>query len=103
MLSVVLMSSTVWAANPPQDLFEVEGNQVKKTSFYENGAVKEVGFFLNNKLDGQWVSYDSKGDIKTIAFYKEGKKDGVWTYVKESKVISVVYKDNELVEAKTLK
>ena len=102
-LSVVLLSSTVWAANPPQDLFEVEGNQVKKTSYYENGEIKQVGFFLNNELDGQWVSYDKNGDIKTIAFYKNGKKDGVWIFVKAGEITNVVYKDNKIIEVKKLK
>ena len=78
--------------------FEKQDDLVKATYYYDNGAVKEVGFFKDDKLHDQWVSYDQEGKIKVVAFYKNGVKDGKWYMVGEEKVKEVTYKSNKIVK-----
>lgn len=105
----------------PQDTFEVDGNKVKKTSYHEDGQVKEiahfewngrrvtktsyyadgtlkeVGSYFKGKLVGQWRSYGADGELRAIAYYKNGKKDGIWTFFNQNEVMTVEYLDNSIV------
>lgn len=81
----------------PNDEYTTSGRQVKKVSYYDNGNIKEVGYYFKEKLDGQWLSYDENGKIKTIAYYKDGKKDGIWTFFKSDEVFTVEYLNNKIV------
>lgn len=44
--------------------------------YYENGNVKEVCTFKNDKLDGEYFKYYNNGKPMEHLFYKEGKYDG---------------------------
>jgi|SRR3954468_9498357 len=48
------------------------------TYYYPNGNVKEMGVFLNDEKNEQWLRWDEAGNKIAEAFYKEGKKDGTW-------------------------
>jgi antitoxin component YwqK of YwqJK toxin-antitoxin module len=57
----------------------VEGvKQGPSTLFFENGKVKEVRSYFNNKMDGTWLTYDTSGVKTGEANYKSGKKHGKW-------------------------
>ena len=81
----------------PQETYEASGDQVKKTTYYADGTVKEIGYYTDKKLDGQWLRYDEKGDLQTVAFYKDGKKNGVWTFIKPNEILTVEYMNNKVV------
>ena len=49
--------------------------------YHENGAVAQKGFYTDdNKLRGEWVSYDLKGNKTALAHYDNGEKVGTWEY-----------------------
>jgi antitoxin component YwqK of YwqJK toxin-antitoxin module len=94
---VLLISSFTYAQNNSPEL-EMEGKQVKATYFYDNGAVQQVGHFLNGKLEGKWISYDQNGNVISIAEYKNGTKTGKWTvYSHALPVKEVDYVSNQIV------
>lgn len=57
-------------------------------SFYENGILKEIGFYMASAQDGEWKEYHENGKLKSIGVYKVlvggwGRKHGEWKYYDE--------------------
>ncbi len=82
--------------------YEKQNNLTKATYFYENGKVKETGYFKNTKLQGKWLKFDTNGEITTVANYKNGKKEGVWYVIINDTVKELTYKSNKLIKVKGL-
>jgi len=82
--------------------FEKEGKLVKATYFYDNGQVKQQGFFKAEKLHDKWVSYDKVGKKTAIAYYKNGIKTGDWLFLDNGKVKRVTYNSNKIIDVKSL-
>ena len=97
-LAVFVLMVNLSVAQAVEPTFEKQDDLVKATYFYDNGTVKEVGFFKDTKLHNQWISYSQEGQIKVVAFYNEGKKDGKWYLVGDTSVKEVTYKSNEIVK-----
>jgi len=97
-LAVFVLMVNMSFAQAIEPTFEKQDDLVKATYFYDNGTVKEVGFFKDTKLHNQWISYSQEGQIKVVAFYNEGKKDGKWYLVGDTSVKEVTYKSNEIVK-----
>jgi antitoxin component YwqK of YwqJK toxin-antitoxin module len=97
-LGLLVLMVNVSFAQAVEPTFEKQDDLVKATYYYDNGTIKEVGFFKDNKLHDQWISYDQEGKIKVVAFYNNGKKDGKWYLVGEEKVKEVTYKSNQIVK-----
>lgn len=95
----VLMVSVSFAQNI-EPKFEKQDDLVKATYYHDNGMVKEIGFFKNDKLHDKWVSYNKEGKIKVVAVYNNGQKDGKWYLVGEEEVKEVTYKLNKIVSVK---
>ena len=90
------LSATFVNAQEVEPKYEVVGDLVKVTSFYEDGKVKEEGYFKNKKLQGTWVTYDDKGNKTAIAHYENGKKVGKWFMWHKDGLKEVNYKDNAI-------
>ena len=102
---ISLMAFLMFAFGYSQELkpkFEQEGDLIKGTYFFENGAIKQIGYFSNNKLHGEWVSYDSEGNKTTIAHYENGKKTGVWLILANGVVKQVTFDSNKVIDVKDL-
>lgn len=82
--------------------FEKQNELTKATYFYDNGDIKEIGFFKNDKLEGKWVSYNNEGEITTIANYINGKKEGKWFVVANDTIKELTYKSNKLIDVKNV-
>jgi len=82
--------------------FEKQNDLTKATYFYENGDVKEIGYFKNEKLQGKWVSYNQKGKITAIANYENGIKEGMWYINTDGAVKELTYQSNKLIKVKDL-
>ncbi|UCE93703.1 MAG: nicotinic acid mononucleotide adenyltransferase [Flavobacteriaceae bacterium] len=95
----VLMTMTATAQNI-EPTFEKQGDLVKATYYHDNGMVKEVGFFKDDKLHDKWIHYNEKGKIKIVALYKNGMKEGKWYMVGEESVKEITYKSNKVVAVK---
>ena len=44
------------------------------TYYYENGNVKEMGIFLNNEKNEQWLHWDEAGNKIAEPFIRKGRK-----------------------------
>jgi len=102
-LFLTLMMMTMGFTQEVAPKFEKQGDLVKATYFYEDGSIKQVGFFSNDKLHGEWVSFDKKGEKTTIAQYEYGKKTGTWLVLTDGVVKQVTYEANKVINVKDLK
>lgn len=102
LILVVLLSTAVTIAQDTKPKFEKQDDLVKATYFYEDGNVKQIGFFMNNKLHGEWISYNTKGEKTTIAKYENGMKTGIWLVLNNGIVKEVTYDKNKIIEVKDL-
>lgn len=60
--------------------FVKEGNKVKATYFHANGAISQQGYFLNEKLAGEWKMFNNKGEKIALGNYENGVKTGKWLF-----------------------
>lgn len=102
LIFLVLLSSGVMLAQNTEPKFEKQEDLVKATYFYEDGTVKQMGFFMNNKLHGEWISYNNNGEKTTIAHYENGMKTGTWLVLNNGIVKEVTYNKNKIIEVKDL-
>ena len=99
-LLALIFVFTLGVAQEIKPQFEKQEDLVKATYFYEDGQVKEIGFFKNDKLHGEWVSFDQEGRKTAIANYAEGLKVGTWYVVTNQSVKELTYESNKLVSVK---
>ncbi|NOQ92061.1 MAG: hypothetical protein GQ552_05005 [Flavobacteriaceae bacterium] len=83
--------------------FEKQDNLTKATYYFDNGDIKETGFFKNEKLQGKWITYNQEGKITAIANYENGKKEGKWYVISNDTIKELIYKSNKLIEVKNKK
>lgn len=70
--------------------------QGESKTFYSNGSLKEVGNFINNKKDEEWISYYQNGKSKSIINYRNGVKNGSYIcYYQDNTTITGSYKNNQ--------
>lgn len=97
LISMMMISVVVFSQDKPK--LENIDDQVQATYYYENGNVKQVGNFVDGKLDGKWISYTEEGNVQAIAQYRDGKKHGKWQYFESPFVTKEVeYKNNNIVQ-----
>lgn len=97
----MMVSAVLFSQEKPK--LESVDDQVIATYYYENGNIKQVGNFIDGKLEGKWISYSEEGNIQVIAQYKNGKKYGKWQYYDSPTVTKEVeYKDNKIVQVVTI-
>lgn len=97
----MLVSVVVFSQDKP--VLESLDDDVTATYYHKNGKVKQVGDFVDGKLEGKWISYSEEGDIIAIAQYREGKKQGKWRYYEGPYVAKIVeYKNNKVVQVVTI-
>jgi antitoxin component YwqK of YwqJK toxin-antitoxin module len=101
LISMMLVSAIIFSQDKPK--LENIDDQVKATYYYENGNVKQVGNFVDGKLEGKWISYSEEGNVQSIAWYKNGKKHGKWQYFESTNITKEVnYKNNNIVQIVTI-
>jgi antitoxin component YwqK of YwqJK toxin-antitoxin module len=76
--------------------FEKVGEQVKATYFHANGEISQQGFFLNEKLQGEWTMYDTKGEKIAKGNYDKGVKTGTWLFWEGDIVKEVSFDNNRI-------
>ncbi|CAM1339080.1 toxin-antitoxin system YwqK family antitoxin [Tenacibaculum aestuarii] len=102
-LAVCMLSVGLLQAQEVEPKYEVTGELVKVTYYYENGAIKEQGFFKDKKLEGTWTSFDTKGNKVAIGHYEAGKKVGKWFMWKEDGLKEIDFKDYTIASVQTWK
>jgi antitoxin component YwqK of YwqJK toxin-antitoxin module len=102
-IGAMLISGMIFAQNSVKPKLEAVGNLVKATYVYDNGQVKQEGFYKNGKLQGQWVSYDVNGNKTAVAEYNKGQKVGKWFFWNDAVLSEVDYSDNRVASVKNWK
>ena len=95
-LTITATSFTFAQENEPT--FEKQDDLVKATYYHDNGVVKEIGYFKDDKLHDQWIRYDISGKISVVANYNNGLKEGKWYIVGEETTKEITYKKNKLIK-----
>ena len=94
-IAVLLMMVSV-KAQEVSPLYENVDGMVKVTNFYQDGNVKEEGFYKNKVITGTWITYDKFGNKTAVANYKNGKKVGKWFLSTQEGLKEVDYKNNTI-------
>ncbi|EMY81298.1 hypothetical protein ES731_13585 [Psychroflexus gondwanensis] len=102
LVMVFLMSFTLFAQTD-KNLVKTEkvGDLQKVTMFYESGELHQVGYIKNDKLHGEWESFDREGNNLAKANYENGNKVGQWMFWNDGKLSIVDYNENRIVQVKT--
>jgi len=94
----LIFSATIFAQEV-KPTFEKTGDQIKGTFYFEDGTVRQQGFYnKKGKLHGEWKSYDATGKKIAMGQYDNGVKTGKWFFWSEDKLSEVNYEDNRVVE-----
>lgn len=83
--------------------FEKEGKLVKATYYHDNGEIAQTGFYLNDKLHGEWKMYDSEGNKIAMGQYDKGSRTGKWFFWEGQELQEVAYLDNQITNIKKWK
>ena len=97
-LILVLTATGVAFAQENEPYFEKQDDLVKATYYHDNGMIREVGYFKDEKLHDQWIRYDKSGKISVVANYDNGIKEGKWYIVGEETTKEITYKKNKLIK-----
>lgn len=98
-----ILSVSLLQAQDKEPTFEKAGDLVKATYYYNNGAVKEQGFFKDKKLAGTWEHFDATGNKTAIAHYKDGKKVGKWLLWSGNLLKEINYENSVVASVQTWK
>lgn len=91
---MLIFSFSVIQAQEIEPTYEVDGDKVKATYYFNDGSVHKQGFFKNKKLTGMWTEFDKKGNKVATGFYKDGNKSGTWFQWNNNKLRQINYKNN---------
>lgn len=97
---MVIISAKAQEVSPS---YEKAGDLVKVTNFYEDGSIKEQGFYKNKIITGTWTTYDNKGEKTAIAKYENGKKVGKWFIWSKDELKEIDYKNNVIANVQSWK
>ncbi|AIG29274.1 membrane-binding protein [Flavobacterium psychrophilum] len=97
-LLTVLMLSGIVFAQPIEPRYEIEGNLIKTTYYYDNGHIKQIGFYKDGKVEGKWVSFSELGEKIAQGEYNNGVKTGKWFFWNKNTLNEVDYANNKIAE-----
>ena len=96
-LIFALCSSMIYAQQVQvEPTYELKGDLVAVTTYYEDGAVKEEGFYKDKLLHGEWNMYNKEGNKITRASYEKGQKTGKWLFLNDGTLTEVDYQNNKI-------
>lgn len=99
-IAAVLLVSGVMFSQEVKPKFEVEGEMVKATYFFDNGQIKEQGYYLDGKLHGKWISYNEDGSKQTMGEYDKGMKTGKWFFWNTNALNEVDFSNSRIADVK---
>ncbi len=106
-LAAVFMVNTAFAQEckkvcDKKDSYVMNGDLIEATLYHDNGIIAQTGFYdKDNKLQGEWISYDTAGNKTAVANYEGGKKVGTWSFFQGNEMKQVSYKDSRIAEVRT--
>ena len=100
LIAGIMLVTSLTFAQEVKPKYEIIGQEVKATFFYDNGQIKQEGNYLNGKPNGKWVSFNEDGSKQTIGEYNNGVKTGKWFFWSESSLNQVDFSDSRIAEVK---
>jgi antitoxin component YwqK of YwqJK toxin-antitoxin module len=106
LLIIVIAANTTFAQECKKtckkDAYVLVDGLIEATLYHENGTIAQTGFYNeDNKLQGEWTSYDSNGNKTAVAQYDKGRKVGTWQFYQGDTKKEVTYSDSGIAEVKT--
>ena len=116
LIFIVILFLSSFGLGQIKDEITMEKDLIKKTSYYEDGSIREVGYFdSKEKRHGIWTLYYRNGNRSSVASFKHGLKHGEWIiydnnstivcrmFYSEGKKVGTweIYKDGELAQTRT--
>ena len=99
---VILISHVTLGQEKDKNQYIATSQTIQATLYHDNGMVAQKGFYTtDNKLDGNWISYDNKGNTTAIATYHKGIKVGSWMFYQGDTIKNVFFKNSDIIEVKT--
>ena len=85
-----------------KDKYVLVDNLIEATLYHDNGAVAQTGFYTeDNKLQGEWISYDVSGNKTAVAYYDSGNKVGTWKFYQGETMKEVTYANSKIAKVNT--
>lgn len=66
--------------NASAEFYSIGKRAYRVVFYYEDGNVRETGFFKDGKLHGHWVSYYEDGAVRAEANFLLNRKLGTWHF-----------------------
>lgn len=102
LLVLVLIASSAIAQNNKKGTYILDGDVIEATLFHDNGTIAQIGYYTaDNKLTGEWISYDLNGNKTAVAQYNNGEKVGTWLFYQGDTKREVSYNDSRIAKVKT--
>ncbi|MBT8181324.1 MAG: nicotinic acid mononucleotide adenyltransferase [Eudoraea sp.] len=106
LLVIVIAANTTFAQECKKtckkDAYVLADGLIEATLYHENGTIAQTGFYNeDNKLQGEWTSYDPNGNKTAVAQYDNGRKVGTWKFYQGETMKEVTYSDSGIAEVKT--
>ncbi len=96
-LSILLFSGVIYAqAIEPK--YEIQSDLIKATYFYDNGQIKQEGFYKDGKVHGKWISYSEAGEKTAIGEFNRGQKTGKWFFWNKNSLSEVNYSNSKVAD-----
>jgi len=99
---LLLFSGVIFAQNV-EPKYEIVGNLVKATYYYDNGQLKQEGFYKDAKPHGKWASFNEDGSKQAIGEYADGQKTGKWFFWNKATLSEVDYSNSRISDIKNWK
>jgi len=96
----LLLSACVVSAQKSEPKFELESQLIKATYYYDNGQVKQEGYYKDGKLHGKWVAYNENGTKQSVGEYNNGAKSGKWFFWTGAVLNEVDYAGSRIADVK---
>ncbi len=98
-LAVMINVSVIAQSTAPT--YNKENGLLKVTQYHDNGLVKQVGYFMEDKKVGVWEHFNESGVKISEASYTNGVKDGTWSVWNENGVMlyHMVYENGKRILA----
>ncbi|MDG1730185.1 MAG: nicotinic acid mononucleotide adenyltransferase [Algibacter sp.] len=94
-LAIALFTTISFAQKERTLTLNKDTNLIEVIYYHDTAEVSQTGTFTQEgKLQGNWVSYDTKGNKLVSAFYDNGKKVGKWIHWIDGEKKVVNYTDN---------
>ena len=102
MMVLVFVASTTFAQQAPKNTYKVKKGLIEATLYHDNGQIAQTGFYTkDNKLHGEWISYDAQGNKTAVAQYNKGMRVGTWMFYQGDTLKEVTYTNNAITQVNT--